>query len=280
MGNAAIAAYVLKNKDHQEFNDAIGIAFCWGVAVLIAISATTSVSGGHINPVITVTQAVYKNFPWKKVPHYLLGQYLGAFAASAVVYILYYEALYEYDGGRRTAFGHPYATGHIWATYPAPYLSIVGAFVDQVIGTAVLVFAVLAITDRHSGLNVPSHLQPVFLCFLITVMCTAFATNCMATLNPARDLAPRLFTTLAGWGWRSFEPLGGHFWWVAGLVGPHVGGLVGAGVFYLTIGLNKFSSSRDYAVTAVDSATKDEMEVIATGDRGKSKETRDTMTPL
>ena len=246
---------------------------------MIAVTSTASISGGHVNPAVTVTQAVFKNFSWKKVPSYLLGQYLGAFVGSALVYILYYDALNEFDDGRRTAYGHPYATGHIWATYPAPFLSIAGAFFDQVIGTGVLLFAVLAITDPK-GLNLPTHLQPIFLCVTITVMCTAFATNCMATLNPARDLSPRLFTTFAGWGWRTFEPLGGHYWWVGGIVGPHVGGILGAGLYYATVGLNKFSSSRDYSVTAADVTAKDEMEVIATGDGNKSKETGDTMTPL
>lgn len=253
-----MAAFVLKSKSQPV--DTLAVCLCWGVGAMIGITATAKISGGHINPAVTTAQAVLKNFSWRKVAHYLAGQYLGGFVASAVVYCLYYDALLAFDGGVRSAYGGPDSTGHIWATYPAPFLSIAGAFADQVIGTAILLFAVLAITDEN-GLNVPMNVQPLYLCLTITVMCMAFGYNCMATLNPARDLAPRIFTTVAGWGWNSFQPLGGHFWWVGGVVGPHVGGVLGGWLYKCTV-----FNNRDNRVEPVDSnvASKDELQVIST----------------
>ena len=71
-------------------------------------------------------------FPWKKVLHYMLAQFLGAFAGAAVVYGVYFEALREvedkfFDGERLVN-----ATAGIFATYPQPHLSIGGGFIDQV----------------------------------------------------------------------------------------------------------------------------------------------------
>jgi glycerol uptake facilitator-like aquaporin len=186
-----------------------------------------------------------KNHPWSKVGHYLVAQYLGAFAASAVVFITYHEAFDNYDQGTRSAYGTSTATGQIFATYPSYFLSITGSLADQVIGTALLMYAVLAVSDPK-GMKIPSWLQPIFMCFVITALCIAYGYNCMAILNPARDLGPRLFTTVAGWGWASFQPLGGHYWWIAGILGPHLGAIVGGGVYLLTIDHSlKPSSSHD-----------------------------------
>lgn len=248
--------------------DTLAICLSWGVGAMIGISASSKISGGHINPAVTIAQTVIKNFSWKKVPHYLAAQYLGAFLASVVVYIMYFDALSAFDGGVRQATGAD-GTGHIWATFPSSYLTITGAFLDQVIGTAVLLFAVLAITDTN-GLNLAASLQPLYLCLTITIMCLAFGANCMAVLNPARDIAPRLFLLLGGYGWRPFEPLNGHYFWVGGIVGPHVGAIVGAWLYRCTI-----FHAKDNRVESSDSegASKDELQVISTQASKDVKET-------
>lgn len=80
--------------------------------------------------------ATLGKFPWRKVPVYFLGQYLGAFIASAVVYVTYIEGFHDYDGGTRVAWDSKNlglnATGGIFATYPAPFVTLFGAFMDQV----------------------------------------------------------------------------------------------------------------------------------------------------
>jgi len=56
----------------------------------LGVYTSGGVSGGHINPAVTLAFAVTKKFPWRKVPFYFLGQYLGALLASVVVYFVYY----------------------------------------------------------------------------------------------------------------------------------------------------------------------------------------------
>ena len=156
-------------------------------------------TGGHINPAVTVCMAVLGKHPWRKVAHYLAAQYLGAFVASAVVYLKsvpspahaflgnschsllvhahsYVEAFKAFDEGIRVAAGSTDATGAVFATYPAEFVTITGSFVDQVIGTALLLFAVLAIGDPK-GINAPSWLQPLYICFTICTLCITYGTD-------------------------------------------------------------------------------------------------------
>lgn len=74
----------------------------------------------------------------------------------------YYDALVAFDSGSRVATGTDSATGQIFATYPSDFLTISGAFVDQVVGTALLMYAVLAVGDPK-GLKIPGWLQPIYM---------------------------------------------------------------------------------------------------------------------
>ena len=80
----------------------------WCVGAVLGLLLSSEVSGGHINPAVTVALATLGKFPWRKVPHYLAAQYLGAFVASAVVFLVYWDALvwYEHDRGMHCAQYH------------------------------------------------------------------------------------------------------------------------------------------------------------------------------
>ena len=161
-----------------------------------------------MNPAVTLAVASLGEFPAKKIPLYFLAQYLGSFMAAFSVFCAYYEGITAYDGGVRTPYKFNVnatgMTGGIFSTYPAPYVSVPGSLVDQILATFLLMFAVMAITDKN-GVNTPHHLVPTVLAFVITGICTAFGLNCGAILNPARDLAPRLFQLLAGYGINTFR---------------------------------------------------------------------------
>lgn len=62
---------------------------------------TIPVSGGHINPAITLMLASFRGFPWRKVPGYWAAQIVGAFLAASVVQGLYYQLLDQYEGAHR-----------------------------------------------------------------------------------------------------------------------------------------------------------------------------------
>jgi MIP family channel proteins len=164
---------------------------------------------------------------------YAVAQTAGAFVAAAVVYLVYREGLNAFDGGVRQVAG-PLATAGIFATYPQPYLTTFpGGFIDQVVGTAILVAVILGITDQRNS-PAPAGLAPVVVGLLVVGIGMAFGVNCGYAINPARDFGPRVFTYLAGWGSEVFRA-GSHWWWVP-IVGPLVGGLLGGWIYDAFIG--------------------------------------------
>jgi MIP family channel proteins len=190
------------------------------------------VSGAHLNPAVTLAAAVHRQFPWRKVAPYMAAQTVGAFLAAAVVNLVYREAFNAFDGGVRHVTG-PLATAGIFATYPQPFLSAFpGGFIDQVVGTAILVGVILGITDKRHA--VPAGLGPVIVGLLVLGIGASFGFNSGYAINPARDLGPRLFTYVAGWGSDVFRA--GNSWWWVPIVGPLVGGVLGGWLYDLFVG--------------------------------------------
>src|SRR4029079_16278661 len=100
----------------------LAINIAWGLAVMVDAYVAVGVSGAHLNPAVTLSVAARRGFPWNKVAPYMAAQLAGAFVASAVVYMTYYEALNHFDGGVRQVSG-ALGTAGIWATYPKPFVS-------------------------------------------------------------------------------------------------------------------------------------------------------------
>ena len=236
IGCSSIAAMSLDPENQNKFKDRFGSAFAFSLAAFIGIASTFIISGAHINPAVTIAFATLGRFPWKRVIPYLIAQYLGAFTGAALCYVTYMEAINNQHtklNSTEWAYGHRLSTGGIFATYPIDTTTLHGALIDQIIGTASLLFCVMAVIDEH--LNIPKSMQPFILCFVVTLNGIAFGYNVGAPLNPARDLGPRVFTAIAGWGIEVFKPLSGHYWYIGGIIGPHIGAIIGVWVYYFFI---------------------------------------------
>ena len=147
-GTASVAQKILSNG---TAGSPLAIHLSWGLAVTMGIYASAGVSGAHLNPAVTLAFAAFRDFPWRKVPAYFLAQTAGAFAGAAVTFVTYREAFDAFDGGVRQVAGDK-ATAGIFATYPQPFLSAVpGGFVDQVVGTALLLLVIFALGDRRNA---------------------------------------------------------------------------------------------------------------------------------
>jgi MIP family channel proteins len=211
----------------------LGINVAWGLAVTMGCYVSAGVTGAHLNPAVTLALAVHRRFPWHKVAGYVSAQMAGALAASAVVFATYYEALSAFDGGVRQILG-PTGTAGIWATYPQPFLSTFpGGFIDQVVGTALLVAVIFGITDTRNS-PAPAGVTPVVVGLLVILIGATFGFNSGYAINPARDLAPRVFTAVAGWGSGVFSA--GHSWWWVPVVAPCAGAVVGGWMYDVCIG--------------------------------------------
>ena len=229
-GAGVVAQYIVSKQAQGSY---LAINIAWGLGVVMGCYVSMGVSGAHLNPAVTLAAAVHRGFPWRKVLPYAVAQTAGAFAAAAVVFLVYREGLNAFDGGVRQVSG-PLGTAGIFATYPQPYLSTFpGGFIDQVVGTAILVAVILGITDQRNA-PAPAGLVPVVVGLLVVGIGTAFGTNCGYAINPARDFGPRMFTYLAGWGSEVFRA--GHYWWWVPIVGPLVGGVLGGWLYDLFVG--------------------------------------------
>jgi glycerol uptake facilitator protein len=193
----------------------------WGLGVLMGVCLAGRVSGAHLNPAVTLALALFRGFPWNKVLPYTLAQLAGAFAGAALVYVNYLPAFRDFDPELTKA-----ATAGVFTTFPRfPEAWGFGLF-DQVVGTALLVGLIFAITDPANRL-VPPGLQPLVVGLVVVAIGVSWGGMHGYAINPARDLGPRLFTLAAGFKETGF---GGHAWWVP-IVGPLLGGAAGALVY-------------------------------------------------
>ena len=226
-GVGVVAQVVLSAGANGSY---LAINLGWGLAVTLGILVAGGVSGAHLNPAVTVALAVHRGLPWGKVPIYAAAQLAGAFAGATLVYVTYREAITAFDGGARIVVGE-HATAGIFATYPQPFLSLAGGLVDQMVGTALLMIGVFAIVDAKA--DVPGWMRAALVGALVVAIGVAFGFNAGYAINPARDLGPRLFTAVAGWGSGVFSAANG--WWWVPIVGPIAGAVLGGLVYDLCI---------------------------------------------
>uniref|UniRef100_A0A3Q3X967 Uncharacterized protein n=1 Tax=Mola mola TaxID=94237 RepID=A0A3Q3X967_MOLML len=232
----------------------INLGFALGVTFGVFVSRGVSVSQ---------LLCVLGRHPWKKLPFYIFFQVLGAFLAAATVALQYYvhgykcfcmydvtlaDAIQAFSGGELTVTG-PTATAGIFSTFPADYLSVWGGVVDQVIGTAALLLGVLAIGDQKNS-SIPDGLQPVLVGALVLVIGTSMGSNSGYAINPARDIGPRLFTYIAGWGVEVFRA--GSWWWWVPIVAPCVGALLGTLIYELMIEAHHPASPSELQTSCVE----------------------------
>ncbi|XP_056445160.1 aquaporin-3-like isoform X2 [Gadus chalcogrammus] len=150
------------------------------------------------------------------------------------------DALWAYGQGTLSVEGTN-ATAGIFATYPSPHLSLLNGFFDQVIGTATLIVCILAIVDPHNT-PVPAGLEAFTLGLVVLVIGLSMGFNSGYAVNPARDLGPRLFTALAGWGSGVFTVKG--YWFLVPLFAPFLGAVVGVVIYQLMVGYNVEGEAR------------------------------------
>lgn len=216
-----VVAQVLTGEDTLGDHDSI--AWAWGFGVTFGVYVSARLSGAHINPAVTLSFAVYRGFPWRKVTPYICAQTIGAFCAALLVRWNYAEMLAKADPG------HTFKTQIAFSTMPGNGqfpVSQWGGLRDQIIGTALLVLLIMALTDVLNDAP-KANLGPLLIGFVVVVIGMAFGADAGYAINPARDFGPRVASYLTGYAdaWR--DQNGDPYYWVP-IVGPFIGGLVGA----------------------------------------------------
>jgi glycerol uptake facilitator protein len=204
------------------------ITLGWGLAVTMGIYVAGKISGAHLNPAVTLALAVFRGFSWRKVLPYSIAQTAGAFVAAALVYRNYLPAFQLVDPQLEKTAG-------VFTTFPAFPAVLQAGFLDQVIGTGLLLLFIFAITDEF---NCPpgANLGPLMIGLVVVAIGISFGGMHGYAINPARDLGPRLFTVAAGFRNNGITD-GNRVWWVP-VVAPLLGGLVGAALY--DFGIRRF----------------------------------------
>lgn len=220
LGNGVVANVLLKESKGAG-GGWIVITLGWAMAVFTAVFIVGPYCGAHINPAVTVGLAVAGKFDWALVPTYLLAQMIGAVLGATLVW-LHYRPHYEVEE----------AEGAILATFSTgPAIrSRWSNLISEVIGTFVLVFAVLYITGPKFGEQSGSlgSLDALPVAFVVLGIGLSLGGPTGYAINPARDLGPRIAHALL-----PIRAKGGSDWpyaWVP-VVGPLLGALLAAGLY-------------------------------------------------
>jgi glycerol uptake facilitator protein len=216
------------------------VAVVWGLGLTMAIFLCGGASGAHFNPAITLAFAFVRRFPKHRILPYLGAQFLGAFLAAAMVYVIFGGGISQFESANGIVRGQvgSEASAMIFGEYfpnpgAAPLTSAARvttphwrAACAEFVGTGLLALAIFGFTAR-ANTDGPGPLTPIAIGLTLTVLICLFAPLTMAGFNPARDLSPRIFSALAGWGSVPFS-VNGIGWLTVYIVAPCVGAVLGA----------------------------------------------------
>lgn len=227
LGNGVVANVVLKGTKGNG-SGWIVITTGWALAVFIGVLVAGPYSGAHINPAVTIALAVAGSTPWDQVPAYIGGQMIGGMIGAFLVWLMYKD---HFDAQDNVA-----DTQACFCTAPA-IRNIPLNFISEVLGTFVLIYAILYTTGMDVNLmgdSVPAvkvglgTIGAIPVTFAVWVVGLSLGGTTGYAINPARDLAPRIMHQLlpvkgeSGWSYS----------WVP-VVGPIVGGLLAVAASYL-----------------------------------------------
>jgi glycerol uptake facilitator protein len=210
LGGGVVAGSILKGTKAENSGWMV-ITIGWGLAVTLGVYASSSFSGAHLNPAVTLGLAAVGDFPWADVPMYIIAQLLGAFAGATIVWV-HYLPHWKETRDQMTKLA-------VFATGPAirkPWSNLV----SEMIGTFILLFGISVIGANKftEGLN------PLVVGLLVVAIGLSLGATTGYAINPARDLGPRLAHFLL-----PIYGKGSSDWpyaWIP-IVGPVAGGMLG-----------------------------------------------------
>ena len=216
-GNGAVANVELKNtKGHNA--GWINIAMGYGFGVMFPVLMFGGVSGAHINPAMTLAQAVNGMFPWSEVLPYICAQILGAAVGQLIVYICYYPHYKETESAE--AILGTFCTTDAYATRR-------NYFINEFIGTMLLVLGALCCLELQWG-RTNYAAASIVVGFIVWGLVCSLGGPTGPGLNPARDLMPRLLHQIL-----PIPHKGSSRWneaWIP-VVAPIFGGMLGCWLF-------------------------------------------------
>ena len=245
-GTGSVAAAVLTGAQVGLWQ----VAVVWGFGITLAIYATAAISGAHLNPAVSLSFAIFRRdeFPVNRLLPYWISQMIGGVLGGLTILWLFGSFITEFEavqglvrgepGSQLSAmvFGEYFPNPAIFGTDEAArsLISPAKALVVEAFGTAILVLMIFSLVDRHNAALPTKHLAPFFIGFTVAALISLFAPLTQAGWNPARDFGPRIVAYLAGWDSIAIPGPSSGFW--VYIVGPLIGGPIGAAVHEFILG--------------------------------------------
>ncbi|HHX09029.1 MAG TPA: aquaporin family protein [Chloroflexi bacterium] len=202
------------------------ITIGWAFAVIIAVYVSAGISGAHLNPAVTLGLAARRGFPWKKVLPFIVAQMIGAFLGAAAVYLIYREGLVAAGMPNVWSTGPGSTFGQAW--FGAESSGALGTYgmltasIAELFGTFVLIWGIAASGDlKNNGLK--DNLGGFIVGFAVLAVGLSLGGPSGYSINPARDLGPRIFGAIAGTT-GLFE---GLYWLIPPVLVPAIAGPIG-----------------------------------------------------
>jgi len=190
-----------------------GVALAFGLTVLTMVYAVGHISGGHLNPAVSVGLVVGKRFPASDLLAYVIAQVVGAIAAAGVLYII--------ASGMTNFDVHAgFASNGYGANSPQGY-SLLACFVAEVVLTAFFLIVIMGATDNRA----PKGFAPIAIGLCLTLIHLVGIPVTNTSVNPARSTGPAIFA--GGWALQQL-----WMFWVA----PLIGGALGGGIYRTLFG--------------------------------------------
>lgn len=217
IGNGVVANVVLP-KTKGNGGGLLAICFGWGLAVFVAVYATASVSGAHLNSAVTIALATAGKFSWSEVPMYLAAQLLGAMLGAFFVWATYRQ---HFDASEDAALKLA-----SFCTAPSINNPLQNLF-SEMLATTVFMLAILFITKADHSLG---SLDALPVALLVIGIGLGLGGPTGWAINPARDLGPRIMHAIL-----PIKNKGTSNWsysWIP-VVGPLLGGWIAVLIYRL-----------------------------------------------
>lgn len=211
LGNSNVCNCILR-KSGMTGAGPVMINIGWGFAVMVPAFIFGAASGAHFNPALTVALALNGTFEWSMVPGYFIAQMAGAFTGACLAWLLWKDHLDdEEDPNKKLG---------VFCTSPS-IPNRFRNFVSEILGTFVLVFAILGISQVQGLATGLSYIY-VWAIIVVIGMCMGGLTG--FAINPARDMGPRLAHSILPIKNKRDSNFG---YSVVPFVGPFIGGALG-----------------------------------------------------
>jgi glycerol uptake facilitator protein len=229
-GCGSVAVSILFNA----YQGLMQIAMAWGIGVTLSIYLTRHLSCAHLNPAVTLAMVISKRMTARKLPVYLGAQFIGAFMAGLVIYLLFNPSIMAFEASHHIVRGTAASvqTARMFGEYYASpggisVVSLPLAIGAEAFGTFLLLLMIFALTEGCNVGRPNEALAPVFIGLTVSSIICLIAPLTQAGLNPARDFGPRVIAWIMGWNSAAFPDQHAGFFLVY-ILGPLIGAAMAA----------------------------------------------------